>query len=59
MSDTPIKDRAKRIHKIREARRSGIWNNHPTASYQFQLLDAVRDCRLMLVLIFIVLMIKL
>lgn len=62
MSDTPIKDRALRIHHIAQARKAwrrvhlpAMWRNHLTASHEFQLLDVLRDIRTVLTLILIVL----
>lgn len=62
MSDTPIKDRALRIHEISKVRRlwgrvhfPAMWRNHLTASHEFQLLDVLRDIRAVLTLILIVL----
>ena len=52
-------DRAKRIARIRTARRQWgngvVWHNHLTASHEFQLLDVLRDIRLALTLILVVL----
>ena len=51
----PITERAKRIKRIREVRNDWlsplIWRNHTTASHEFQLLDVLRDIRLVLTLI--------
>lgn len=54
----PVVDRAKRIARIRDAKRVwaslGIFRNHTTASHEFQLLDVLRDIRLVLTLILVV-----
>jgi len=55
MKDGPIIARAKRIKSIRKARKSGIFDNHLGASPEFQLLDAVRDIRLILFIITLIL----
>lgn len=51
----PITERAKRIKRIREVRAAWLtpfmWRNHTTASHEFQLLDVLRDIRLVLTLI--------
>jgi len=58
MTDTPIRDRAKRIYEIRKARRMwertsfpAFFRNHTTASFEFQVLDTLRDIRTMLIII--------
>ena len=55
---TPIRDRAKRIYRIRKVKRMwervrfpAFWRNHTTASFEFQVLDTLRDIRTMLVII--------
>jgi len=57
----PVSERAKRIDRIRSARRlwrwDVFWRNHLTASHEFQLLDVLRDIRLVLTLIFLALVI--
>lgn len=54
----PVTERAKRIKRIRDVRRDWlsplIWRNHTTASHEFQLLDVLRDIRLVLTLILLV-----
>lgn len=54
----PVTERAKRIKRIREVRwgwlSSPLWRNHTTASHEFQLLDVLRDIRLVLTLILLV-----
>lgn len=63
MSDfTPVRDRAKRIRRIRKVREGWqhpwLWHNHLTASHEFQLLDVLRDIRFVLSLILLVLMLN-
>lgn len=55
-------ERAKRIAHIRRVRKAwnrtdfpALWRNHTTASHEFQLLDVLRDIRLVLTLIMLLL----
>lgn len=59
MSDTQIKDRARRFAEARVSKRRWPWHEHKGTSWEFQVLDVLRDIRGMLVFIAIIVWIKL
>lgn len=62
MANASVIERAKRIARIRRVRKDwnstgfpALWRNHTTASHEFQLLDVLRDIRLVLTFIMLLL----
>lgn len=57
-SNTPIKDRAKRIWAVRNSKRRWGWHRHEGSSWEFRVLDVLWDIRFLLFLIVILLSFK-